>query len=57
MKEGWEDFVEGHKVLDDLYCPQIALEHVSGQRARCQFVGLLNDTPYDDIVQACEAEY
>ena len=57
MKEGWEDFVDGHKVLDDLYCPQYALEHISGQRARCQFVGLLNDTPYDDIVQACEAEF
>ena len=57
MKEGWEDFVDGHKVLDDLYCPQHVLEHISGQRARCQFVGLLSDTPFDDIVQACETEF
>ena len=53
MKDGWKAFVDGHKALDDAYCPHYAFEKLIGVRVRCKFVGLLNDTP----LQNCEDQF
>ena len=57
MKDGWKAFVDGHKALDDAYCPHYAFEKLIGSRVRCQFVGLLNDSPHEEIVQNCEDQF
>ena len=49
----FNDIQQGHRDLEDDYCPLYAFGDAVSGKAICIFIGLVDDTPYEDLIADC----